>query len=158
MSPGEIGTSNVSLSFKTTSSDPFWCMLLLVRNAVDLQRGFTRTKPNIELWPESLHYFLSYLNFSHRVCWATPFFLYWLSWKRASRHVTPNLLRDWVIACYGSSIKTFERWKSSGLGTWLKTPRLLLYPSLFLKKIILKCGECSDTWNKSLTTQRMRVL
>ena len=98
MSPGEIGTSNVSLSFKTTSSDPFWCMLLLVRNAVDLQRGFTRTKPNIELWPESLHYFLSYLNFSHRLCWATPFFLYWLSWKRASRHVTPSLLRDWVIA------------------------------------------------------------
>ena len=98
MSPGEIGTSNVSLSFKTTFSDPFWCMLLLVRNAVDLQRGFTRTKPNIELWPESLHYFLSYLNFSHRLCWATPFFLYWLSWKRVSRHVTPSLLRDWVIA------------------------------------------------------------
>ena len=42
MSPGEIGTSNASPSFKTTFSDPFWCMLLLVRNAVDLRRVFTR--------------------------------------------------------------------------------------------------------------------
>ena len=42
MSQGEIGTSNTSPSFKTTFSDPFWCMLLLVRNAVDLRRVFTR--------------------------------------------------------------------------------------------------------------------
>ena len=73
---------------------------------------------------ERVHYFLSYLNFFNRVCLATLFFLYWLSWKRASRHVTPNLFRDWVIACFGSRIKTFQRWKSSGLGTWLRTPRL----------------------------------
>ena len=51
------------------------------------------------------------------------FFLYWLSWKQASRHVTQNWLRDWVTACFGSRIKTFQNWKSSGLGTWLRTPR-----------------------------------
>ena len=38
--------------------------------------------------------------------------------------MTPNLLRGWVIACFGSRIKTFQRWKSSGLGTRLRTPRL----------------------------------
>ena len=29
--------------------------------------------------------------------------------KRVSRHVTKNLQRDWVIACFGSRIKTFPK-------------------------------------------------
>ena len=72
---------------------------------------------------ERVHYLLSYLNFfsSRMLDYST--FLYWLSWKRASRHLNPNLLRDWVIACFGSRNKTFQKWKSSGLGTWLRTPR-----------------------------------
>ena len=64
------------------------------------------------------------------------FFSYWLSWKQASRHVTQKLIRDWVIACFGSRITTFEKWKSSGLGTWLPTPRLNISLT-FPEKIIL---------------------
>ena len=106
---------------------------------------------------EKVHNFLSYLIFFHLVCLTTPFFLYWLSWKQASRHVTQNLHRDWVTACFGSRIKTFQNWESSGLVTWLRTPRLNISLT-FPEKIILKYSECSDMWNKSLTTQQMRVL
>ena len=67
---------------------------------------------------ESVHYFLSYPNFSHRVCLATPFFpIDCHENEPRVMHVTPNLLRGWVIACFGSRIKTFQRWRSSGLGT-----------------------------------------
>ena len=33
------------------------------------------------------------------------------SWIQTSSHVTLNLLRDWVIACCGSRIKTFPKMK-----------------------------------------------
>ena len=49
-----------------------------------------------------------------------------LSWKQASRHMTPNLHRDWVIVCFGGGSKHFQKWKSSGLMTH-RTPDLYVY-------------------------------
>ena len=59
-----------------------------------------------------------------------PFCVYSTSWKQASRPVTSNLhtYRDWVIACFGSRIKTFPKveklWtvQDSELTTWSISP------------------------------------
>ena len=51
-----------------------------------------------------------FITFFHHACSTTLNALtVTQKWKQASRHVIPNLHRDWVIACFGSRIKTFPK-------------------------------------------------
>ena len=70
-----------------------------------------------------IHYFFSYLNLYHRVCLTTLDSCIDCntesSWKQDSRHVTPNLLRYWVIAYFGSRIKTFPKVEKLWAENWI---------------------------------------
>ena len=106
---------------------------------------------------ERLHNFLSHLSFFPRVCFTILCSLC-IDCHENEPHACDAKFAPWLGNCWfwfaDQNISKVEKlWTG-----YLTTNPKIKYITLFPQKIILKCSECSDMWNKSLTTQQLRLL